>query len=157
MSQAFSSVRGLMLRISSRNAVRAARQASQLGDWPNASREYARALKSVDDRPALWVQYGHALKEQGDLEGAEAAYRRARELSQGVADVYLQLGHVSKLKGDRAAALKHYRLASEIDSGLDEVSSELERLEHDEYTAPDGTLYRGDYSASSQRSAKIRA
>jgi len=41
---------------------------------------------------SIWVQYGHALKEQGFHKEAEAGYRRAIELVPESADTWLQLG-----------------------------------------------------------------
>ncbi|HEV2099302.1 MAG TPA: hypothetical protein VGR45_10295, partial [Stellaceae bacterium] len=49
-------------------------------DWDRARRHYRRALKGMANAAAIWVQYGHALKESGHLREAEAAYRRSLAL-----------------------------------------------------------------------------
>jgi glycosyltransferase involved in cell wall biosynthesis len=58
---------------------------------------------------AIWVQLGHAQKEQGRLEDAELSYRKAIELLADDPDPHLHLGHVLKLQGRAAGALEAYR------------------------------------------------
>ena len=38
-----------------------------VGDWPNAAARYQDALKVNPESAPIWVQLGHALKEQGHL------------------------------------------------------------------------------------------
>jgi tetratricopeptide (TPR) repeat protein len=85
-------------------------RASRGRDWPRAVRLYRKALRQVPDAPAVWVQYGHALKETGDIAGAETAYRRAVALAPDVAEWHLFLGEVLLRQGRtdeaRAALLR---------------------------------------------------
>src|SRR5260370_4111354 len=56
------------------------------GDWRTAAALLEQAVRAHPDRLAMWVQLGHAHKEQGDLAAAESSYRRVLELDQFVAD-----------------------------------------------------------------------
>lgn len=96
-------------------------------DWHQAEIEYESALKLQPALPAIWVQYGHALKEQGRLEPAERAYRRALALDGSVADTHLQLGHVAKLQGRPAQAQASYRQAYQLDPS-DDARRELDYI-----------------------------
>lgn len=77
-------------------------------DWPEAETHYSAYLSAMPDDTAIWVQQGHARKEQGKLDAAEGAYRRALELSPEDADAYLQLGHILKLQSKRLEAAAAY-------------------------------------------------
>ncbi len=70
-----------------------------MGQWAIAARYYREALDRNPDNAPIWVQYGHALKEQGLLQPAEEAYRRSLTHDDTLADTHLQLGHVLKLQG----------------------------------------------------------
>lgn len=74
-------------------------RARDAGQWELAARRYRDALRSLPKGPAIWVQYGHALKATGKVAEAEGAYRKALRLNPSSADTYLQLGHVLKLQG----------------------------------------------------------
>src|SRR5207302_9934790 len=67
---------------------------------------YENAIAAEPWNFAIWVQYGHALKESGDAAAGEEAYRKALRLAPEVADTHLQLGHVLKIQGrtDEASA-----------------------------------------------------
>ena len=108
--------------------VAAGNQANACRDWATADVAYAAALALDPARDAIWVQYGHALKEQGFLPGAEAAYRRALALDGSVADTYLQLGHALKLQGRRDAAAAAYRDAHLRDPDSPHSRAELVAL-----------------------------
>src|SRR4029077_12032902 len=73
--------------------------ARDLRHWEVAARYYREALDLNPANTPIWVQYGHALKEQGLLDLAKEAYRRSLALDGTVADTHLQLGHVLKLQG----------------------------------------------------------
>lgn len=94
-------------------------------DWDRARRHYRRALKGMPNAAAMWVQYGHALKEFGHLREAEAAYRRSLALSPHLADTHLQLGHALKLQGRieeaKAAYLRSITLDPERPHPRDEL------------------------------------
>ena len=78
-------------------------------DWIAATKYYTNFLNKRPKDSAIWVQLGHALKEQGLHADAEAAYRKALALSPQDADGFLQLGHVLKLQGVRARPSKPIR------------------------------------------------
>src|SRR5947209_3108670 len=73
-------------------------------DWPVAARYYRQELEQRPINPAIWVQYGHALKESGNRAEAENAYRKSLDLDPNVPDTHLQLGHVLKIQGKRSEA-----------------------------------------------------
>ncbi len=101
-------------------------EARDLLDWSNAERLYKAYLSETPEDGPIWIQLGHALKEQGRLPDAEAAYRRALELSRDD-DGYLHLGHVLKLQQRLEEAEEAYAQSAEIrptKAALDE----LERL-----------------------------
>src|SRR5207249_799806 len=66
----------LALRRPKESVIARADRAREAGQWDAAARLYRTALDRNARKPAIWIQYGHALKELGDLRGAEAAYRR---------------------------------------------------------------------------------
>lgn len=94
-------------RAAGRN-VASADQARDARDWPTAASGYRKALEADPRQPAIWVQLGHALKEQGDFAGAEAAYHKSLLLDDSTADTHLQLGHVLKLQGRMGEAEHAY-------------------------------------------------
>lgn len=79
--------------------------------WDAAARHYRRALQIQPHVAGIWMQLGHAVKEQGDVESAEAAYLTAQRLKPDDGDVALQLGHLHMLKGDPEIAVPHYQRA----------------------------------------------
>ncbi len=83
-------------------------------EWIAAEAAYSTHLALAPDDQPIWVQYGHALKEQGKLADAEAAYRRAITLQSDDADAHLQLGHALKLRGDLEAARQSYVTSMEL-------------------------------------------
>jgi glycosyltransferase involved in cell wall biosynthesis len=83
-------------------------------DWAAAEKHYTAHLDGAPGDTAIWVQLGHARKEQGKLSEAEAAYRRALELTPEDADVHLQLGHALKLQSKRAGATAAYARSLEL-------------------------------------------
>ncbi|HEX3952490.1 MAG TPA: glycosyltransferase [Stellaceae bacterium] len=97
-------------------------------DWAEAARHYRIALRGAPELMAIWVQLGHALKEQGDYRGAEEAYRRAAALDGSVADTPLQLGHLFKLQSRWEEAADAYDRALQINPDVADAASELARL-----------------------------
>src|ERR1051325_7178608 len=90
-------------------------QANRRRSWRDAEMAYHSALSLDPSLKHIWVQYGHALKEQGDLAGAEAAYQRSLTLDAGLADTHLQLGHVLKLQGRMDDAVDAYVTAYRLE------------------------------------------
>ena len=97
-------------------------------DWPEAARSYRHALDRQPGLTAIWVQLGHALKEQGGYGEAEAAYRRALALDPTIADTHLQLGHLLKLTARRPEALVAYASALQLDAELGDARDALQAL-----------------------------
>jgi TPR repeat len=102
--------RGSWLRSTNAGAAKLmeADRARDAGQWKLAARCYREALRTLPKGPAIWVQYGHALKETGSISEAEEAYRKALRLNPGSADIHLQLGHVLKLQGRIGMAEEAY-------------------------------------------------
>jgi tetratricopeptide (TPR) repeat protein len=88
-----------------------ARRASAERKWELAARFYREAIGYTPYSAALWVQYGHALKESGKLEAGECAYRRSLECDNRIADTHLQLGHVLVLQDRGNEASESYLCA----------------------------------------------
>ena len=97
-------------------------------DWPAAARYYQRALERQSEDPAIWVQYGHALKESGKRAQAEGAYRKSLSLAPVIADTHLQLGHVLKIQGKKNEAGDAYLRALALDPQLEDAAFELRAL-----------------------------
>src|SRR5438552_2864360 len=89
----------LRLRRREPTIITRADRARAAGEWQLAAGLYRKALDRNPDKPPIWVQYGHALKEAGDRPEAERAYRTALSYDPAVADTHLQLGHALKLQG----------------------------------------------------------
>jgi FkbM family methyltransferase len=114
----------------------AAMRARDRQDWGLAARYYREALDLAPNRPALWVQYGHALKETGNLVAAESAYRKSLALDDGIADTHLQLGHVLKLQGRNAEAANAYTRSLTLAPGSPHAMHELLALGSAETKTP---------------------
>ena len=75
--------------VGSSDFVTLADRARDARQWELAAQLYRKALDRNPRNPAIWVQYGHALKESGELRDpdklaqAEIAYRRALSLDPG--------------------------------------------------------------------------
>ncbi len=110
------------------SAVRAARRAALAKDWAAAAHHYALALKAAPRRAQIWVQYGHALKEQGARAAAEKAYLQALDLAPETADTHVQLGHLAKLMGAYGDAEQYYRRALELQPSRRDATHELDAL-----------------------------
>lgn len=83
-------------------------------EWPASDKHYSAYLELKPADEAIWVQLGHALKEQNKLDAAENAYRRATELAPLDGDAHLHLGHVLKQQGKRADAVRAFAKSFEI-------------------------------------------
>ncbi len=100
-------------------------RARDAGEWARAARHYRQALRAMPEAAAIWVQYGHALKESGNIAEAEAAYRRSLALRPEIADTHLQLGHALKLQGRIDEAATAYLRAAALDPVLRHPRDEL--------------------------------
>jgi hypothetical protein len=114
-----------------RDFITLAERARDARQWKLAAQLYRKALGRNPRNAAIWVQYGHALKESGELRDpeklaqAEAAYRRALALDSGAADTHLQLGHVLKLHGKTEEAQAAYLRAFALDPSVPYPVEEL--------------------------------
>ncbi|MGI4952223.1 MAG: glycosyltransferase [Janthinobacterium lividum] len=99
------------------------------GRWAQAAILYRRVLDLTPDRAPIWVQYGHALKEDGRIAAALAAYLEAARLAPDTADTQLQIGHALKLQGRQDAATEAYAKALALDAGLEHARHELQQLD----------------------------
>jgi tetratricopeptide (TPR) repeat protein len=88
------------------------------GQWRVAADYYRRGLSEEPRAPAIWVQYGHALKLCGEFDDAEQAYREALRLDPDDADTHVQLGNVLRLQNRVAEAADAYRCALLLNAEL---------------------------------------
>ncbi|MGH7115208.1 MAG: hypothetical protein ACREE9_12010 [Stellaceae bacterium] len=102
-----------------------ANRARNAGAWDDAARYYCDVLQALPSASAIWVQYGHALKESGRGGEAEQAYRRSISLSPDTADTHLQLGHLLKLQGRVDEAVEAYLHSVRLDAGQRHAGEEL--------------------------------
>jgi tetratricopeptide (TPR) repeat protein len=102
-----------------------ANSARDAGDWELAARHYRDALRVIPKASAIWVQYGHALKELGLVAEAEQAYRRSLQLNPDNADTHLQLGHALKLQQRFGEAANAYLAAARLDPTFGHARDEL--------------------------------
>jgi glycosyltransferase involved in cell wall biosynthesis len=83
--------------------------------WPEAAALYGEYLRLKPTDAAIWVQFGHALKESGRLGEAEEAYRKALVIRPSLADTHLQLGYLLRIRGRMEEALDAFDRAMELD------------------------------------------
>jgi glycosyltransferase involved in cell wall biosynthesis/Tfp pilus assembly protein PilF len=96
--------------------------------WAKAEDYYREALALDSSLKHIWVQYGHALKEQGSLKDGETAYRRSLALDPNLPDTHLQLGHVLKLQRRIEEAVAAYLRSHELDPTNPHSKTELIEL-----------------------------
>jgi tetratricopeptide (TPR) repeat protein len=104
-------------------------QARDQGQWERAAEHYREALRRTPRKPAIWVQYGHVLRESGHLQEAERAYRTAIGYDRNIADSYMWLGHILKIQRKKVAAQAAYLRAVALDPSLEGVFSEFAQLD----------------------------
>lgn len=97
-------------------------------EWAQAAKAYGEAVELAPSRAAIWVQYGHALKESGNLDGAETAYRQSLALDGANADTHLQLGHLLKISGRSQEAATSYLQSLEITPAQPDALREIQDL-----------------------------
>jgi tetratricopeptide (TPR) repeat protein len=114
------------------SAITLADQARDQGQWERAAGHYRAALRRNPRKPAIWVQYGHVLKESGNLREAERAYRTAIGYDRDIADPYVWLGHILKIQRKKDAARAAYLRAVALDPSLEGVFSEFAQLDWSE-------------------------
>jgi tetratricopeptide (TPR) repeat protein len=97
-------------------------------EWARAAACYAAALLRDPTLAAIWVQFGHALKEMGMQAEAEVAYREAARAEPMAVDALVHLGHLMKTLGRPSAAIVAFSRVLECDPGHAEASQQLEML-----------------------------
>jgi tetratricopeptide (TPR) repeat protein len=105
-----------------------ARCAARQERWELAVRYYRDAIDQAPRNAALWVQYGHALKEAGKFEASERAYQRALECDDRIADTHLQLGHLLGLQNRPIEAGESYIRALRLAPRLQDAFYALRSL-----------------------------
>ncbi|MFT8244187.1 glycosyltransferase [Roseomonas sp. BN140053] len=93
-------------------------------DWAEAARAYRAHLALQPGDAAIWVQFGHALKEENRISEAEGAYRRAVALQPDDADAHVQLGRALRRAGADGPARREFRTALEL-AASDDARREL--------------------------------
>jgi len=94
-------------------------------EWEEAAQLYAAYLQLMPEDWAIWVQYGHCMKESGDLRGALLLYREAERQQAADPDIQVQIGHVLKLLGRTEEAFEAYARALELDPGHGPARAEI--------------------------------
>lgn len=83
-------------------------------DWPGAANAYTQHLARHSDDQPIWVQLGHAWKEQGMLEDAAKSYQAAIELNVDDADANIHLADVLRRLNRGEEALAAYERVNNI-------------------------------------------
>ncbi|TXI10034.1 MAG: tetratricopeptide repeat protein, partial [Rhizobium sp.] len=83
-------------------------------DWATAADYYRQALEQYPSQVSLFVQLGHAHKENGDFEAALQAYRRFLAEEPDDIDIHLQLGHLYNRMEEPEAAVEWYEKAHSL-------------------------------------------
>jgi tetratricopeptide (TPR) repeat protein len=111
-----------------RKVIILADRAREAGEWTVAAHYYRRALDRNPNRPEIWVQYGHALRESDRLSAAEQAYRRAIAGAPTLAEPYRFLGDVLRALRKRDEAVFAYLQARSLDPTSPDPLSGLSKL-----------------------------
>jgi tetratricopeptide (TPR) repeat protein len=114
---------------SRRKPVALADRAHEAREWDVAAYYYRIALERNPNRPEIWVQYGHVLKEADRLSSAEHAYRQAIAGAPTLAEPYRFLGDVLSAQGRRDDAVIAYRQAHSLDPNWPMPPSGLKGLD----------------------------
>ena len=97
-------------------------------DWSKAAGLYKQYLELSPDDCAIWVQMGHALKEDKNIGLAIEAYKHALTIEPRDFDIYLNLGHAYKVAGDFEQAYQSYRKALEFNPACADASRDIAHL-----------------------------
>lgn len=98
---------------------RAGDEARDRKDWTAAAELYRLHLEVEPKDVPIWVQLGHALKEQGQVSEALHAYRQAAELGTEDGDAQLQFGRALVLAGRRGEATESLANALRLGASAD--------------------------------------
>ncbi|MGD9879912.1 MAG: hypothetical protein AB7U95_07205 [Reyranella sp.] len=114
-------------------------------EWSKAATLYQQYLETAPEDAGIWVQLGHACKEERDLGLAEKCYLRALSIELLNPDTHLQLGHIEKLRGNAFQAMAWYRKALAISPDFEPAIEECRNLD----SGGDFSVASGASSASS--------
>ena len=98
----------------SANDRRKGNQCRDARDWPGAANAFARHVASNPADQPIWVQLGHAWKEQGMLTEAAQAYQTAVDLDVADTDANLHLADVLRRLGKGEEALAAYERVNAV-------------------------------------------
>lgn len=96
------------------NYRRKGNQARDARDWPNAVSAYTKHLEENNGDQAIWVQLGHAWKEQGLLDEAVHAYQMAVDLDSDDADANIHLADLLRRLDRSDEALAAYQRVNNV-------------------------------------------
>lgn len=96
-------------------------------EWDKASSAYRLHLDAHPNDAAIWVQYGHMLKESGRKEEAESAYNTAVQIKPEDPDAWIHLAHLLKGMGKYVGAYAAFVNANEIEFNED-LNKEMRSL-----------------------------
>ncbi len=108
------------------NALAEADAARDRRDWAAAAFYYQQALEQNPARISLYVQLGHAHKENGDFDAALDAYQRFLTEEPDDVDIHLQLGHLYNRMDEWESALPWYEQAHVLAPDNADVAAHLE-------------------------------
>lgn len=74
-------------------------------NWSEAVHAYKRYLSIVPADYAIWIQYGHALKETGHLRAALLAYERSKELNPSDPDRDIHMSDLEQRVSDKGGII----------------------------------------------------
>ncbi len=96
------------------NYRRKGNQCRDAQDWPGAVSAYMQHLETNGADQPIWVQLGHAWKEQGQLEEASKAYQMAVDLDVDDQDANIHLADLLRRLGRFEEALAAYQRVNNI-------------------------------------------
>lgn len=99
---------GIAVRRSTARCISIGDQARRAQDWAGAAIGYRAALDAQPGLRHIWMQLGHALKEDGRPDEAAIAYRRCAELDDRDPEPFGHLGHMAKGDGRYVEAAAHF-------------------------------------------------
>jgi len=97
-------------------------------DWPAAAEAYRAAVHDQPTLTAIWIQLGHAQKEQGALAAAIEAYGEAARLKPDWAEPHIFMAHLYKQLGRNEHAITHFLRALHAGESSSNEGEELLRL-----------------------------
>ncbi|WP_236035935.1 tetratricopeptide repeat protein [Rhizorhabdus histidinilytica] len=97
-------------------------------DWAAAAEAYRAAVHDQPSLVAIWIQLGHAQKEQGALAAAAEAYGQAAKLDPTFAETHVFMAHIYKQLGRDDLAILHFLRALHGGEKAPHEGDELLRL-----------------------------